>query len=98
MYMRKGYVVIFIEKNKEGYNLQMINSVGYDFESIAKSVEEHIVALNNELNELNDSGIYMGFGGRFREKDNFGAVAEYWISEMRSQTIYVKFKIFEVEL
>ena len=40
----------------------------------------------------------MLFGGRYKNADEFGTVAEYYIQEMRSDTIYVKYKIFEVEL
>lgn len=95
---KKGYIVSFVEKKDSDFDLGMVNCVTYDFEKLANMVEEHIIDLKTELSNVDNSGVYMLFGGKYKNADEFGGIAEYYIQEMRSNTIYVKYKIFEVEL
>lgn len=95
---KKGYIVGFVEKKDKDFDLKIVNCVSDDFEKLADITEKHIDSLRAELNSVDGSGVYMLFGGRYKNADEFGTVAEYYIQEMRSDTIYVKYKIFEVEL
>ena len=90
-----GYVLCITEKGKNSY---VCDKMLYDLDSSIKIIEENIKRLVDRLNETDDSGCYMSFSKILREKNKLGLIADYEIKEMRSDTLYVRYSLFEIEL
>lgn len=95
--MEKRYIVVYGEKGKESFNINAINMVAKDCKVLIGIVKKHIEDLVKKLNELDGSGFYVGFYILPNEKSNNDYIVEYYIQEMRTQTIYAKFKIVEID-
>lgn len=87
--------------------MHLVNNGEYDFGLIASGVKSKSTInriLKNRIDTTmqkmrdNDMGyVYMDFGKEFEKADKYGCIAEYYIMEMRTNTLIIKFKIYETE-
>ena len=92
------YIVGYVERDNGSYDFHIVNVVLSNKEDIIRVTEEEVQKHYKLLNENSDNGeIYMLFGGRYKEKDEDGCIAEYWVQEMRCNYLVIRFKIFQLE-
>ena len=92
--MKRYIVGCVVLKNGE-YDLSIYNTLYENFDGLAENI-------NNELERLRNTDewgrVFMAFGGEYKEKDKEGCVAEYYIQEMRTNTLVIKYKVYGIEV
>lgn len=91
----KKYIVSFMNRIGTQYDFTTFNNLYDNFGNLEKSIND---TLENLRRINNDGSVFMAFGGKYKNADKNGCVAEYYIQEMRTNTLVVKYKVYEVEL
>lgn len=91
----KKYIVSFMNRIGTQYDFTTFNNLYDNFGNLEKSIND---TLENLRRINNDGSVFMAFGGKYKNADENGCVAEYYIQEMRTNTLVVKYKVYEVEL
>lgn len=90
----KKYLVGCMKIEKGQYDFSIYNTIFENFDGIKMSI-------NKELERLRNTdyfgSIFMAFGGKFKEIDKDGCIAEYYIQEMRTDTLVIKYKVYEMK-
>ncbi len=89
------YLVGCMRLEKGEYVFSIYNTIFDNFDGLAENI-------NNELERLRNTDewgrVFMAFGGEYKEKDKEGCVAEYYIQEMRTNTLVIKYKVYGIEV
>lgn len=94
--MEVGYIVGYVEKSGKDYDFHIVNTVLYNKDDLIRVTKEELQKHYRLLQDNATDEIYMIFGNEFDEKDEDGCIAEYYIQEVRSNYLVIKFKIFEM--
>ncbi len=89
----KKYIVGVMTKNGKQYDFSIYNRIFENFGGIKNSINKELERLRN-IDDFGD--VFMAFGGKFLKADKDGCVAEYYIQEMRTNTLMIKYKVYEL--
>lgn len=90
----KYLVGVMVMMNGE-YVFSIYNTIFDNFDGLKDNVNKELERLSN----TDEFGrVFMAFGGKYIEEDKDGCVAEYYIQEMRTNTLVVKYKVYRIEI
>lgn len=95
--MEEGYIVIYGEKKNNDFDIKSVTTITKDLKFLLKNLKTCTEDLAKDMNGKDDYGFYASFGGKLKNNKNDGCVAKYYVQEMRTETIYAIFKVYEVK-